>query len=224
LGAEITAGTRPAARRAIEHYHTAVALRETGRHYLMMGYSYLRELLLELDRRFALAGGVFFLRPEELPLLAAGEPVGDRIRVRRREYNLCRSLTVPAVLFGDDLDAIGRPPPPDNAAAWTGRPISPGVGEGPAVVATSPADVPDLARPGFVLVCPYVDADWLPALVRAHAVVLETGTDLSHGAILLRELGVPAVAGVPGVLAAVGPGDRLRVDGRRGEVVRLPTP
>jgi pyruvate,water dikinase len=186
----------------------------------MMGYSYLRDLLLELDRRLNLGGGVFFLRPQELPAVVAGESVADRVRTRRREYNLLRRLSVPAVLFGDDLAAIGRPVEPTTAAEWTGQPISPGVGDGPAVVAAAPADVAQPVRPGFVLVCPAADAAWLPVLLHAAAVVLETGSDLSHGAILLRELGIPAVAGVPGIMTAVAPGERLRVDGRRGTVAR----
>lgn len=218
-----TAGPRPAAP-AVKRYCAAVAMRETGRHYLMMGYTYLRELLLELDRRFGLGGGIFFLRPEELPALVAGEPVHDRIRPRRRDYNILRNLNVPAVLFGEDLDAIGRPVDRADFAEWSGQPIAPGRGEGPAVVATVPADVCQSLRPGFVLVCPYIDAGWLPVVVHANAVVLETGTDLSHGAILLREFGIPAAAGFPGILSLVTAGERLRVDGRSGTVTRPDRP
>jgi pyruvate,water dikinase len=206
---------------AIRHYCEAVALRETSRHFFMRGYSFLRDVLLVLDRRFELAGGIFFLRPEELSVLAGGTAVRDRIRVRRREHMLLRSLAAPTVLFGDDLEAIGRPAQPSAAAQWSGRPISPGFGEGPALVASSPDAVSTEGRPGFVLVCPYVDAAWLPSLVRASAVILETGTDLSHGAILLREFGIPAVAGLPGITSAVTAGERLRVDARNGEVARL---
>src|SRR5262245_7605869 len=184
----------------------------------MMGYSYLRDILLELDRRHNLAGGIFFLRPEELPRLVAREPVDALIRDRRHDYNLARSLTVPAVLFGDDLEAIGRPAPAAAAADWTGIPISPGETEGKAMIATTPADVPADARRGFVLVCPVVDASWLPALVKASAVVLETGDPLAHCAVLLRELGLPAVANLPGILAAIPPGRHVRVNGTRGTV------
>jgi len=207
------APTGPAAR-----YEAAVALRETGRHYLMMGYSYLRDVLLELDRRHDLAGGIFFLRPDELPRLLAREPVDALIRDRRREYNLLRGIAVPAVLFSDDLDAIGRPSPTSAVADWTGTPISPGEVDGEALIARSPTDVPADARPGFVLVCPFADAAWLPALVKASAVVLETGDPLAHGAVLLRELGLPAVANVPGILTAVASGRRIRVNGQRGTV------
>ena len=111
-----------------------------------------------------------------------------------------------------------------DVADWSGQPISPGEGEGRAVVATSPADVSTPVRPGYVLVCPYVDAAWLPVLVHATAVVLETGSDLSHGAILLRELGIPAVAGLPEIVTAVAAGTRLQVDGRRGTVARVDRP
>jgi pyruvate,water dikinase len=204
---------------AVQRYCEAVALRENGRHFFMLGYSYLRDILLELDRRFQLAGGVFYLRPNEFDSLVKGTDMSAHIRSRRRECNLRRGLAVPAVLFGDDLEAIGRPPERAMVSHWTGRPISVGIGEGPAVVAAAPEAV--VARRGHVLVCPYVDAAWLPVLVNAAAVILETGTDLSHGAILLRELGIPAVAGVPGVMTQVVPGERLRVDGRRGEVARV---
>ena len=206
---------------AVRSYCRAVELREMGRHYFMMGYSFLRELLLELDRRFQLAGGIFFLRPHELPELLAGAEVGHRIRGRRREYNLCRSLNVPAVLFSDDLQAIGRPAEHVETPGWKGQTISPGRGEGPAVVAVSPASLPLPISRGIVLISTHVDAAWLNVLVNAAAVVLETGSDLSHGAILLRELGIPAVAGIPGVVAAITTGDRIRVDGQHGEVTRI---
>jgi pyruvate,water dikinase len=202
----------------IQRYCTAVALRETGRHHLMMGYSYLREILLELDRRHKLAGGVFFLRPEELTRLIAREPLDALIRERRRDYNLRRSLTVPAVLFSDDLEAIGRPSPGSAAADWIGTPISPGEVEGEALIAHVPADVPAGVRSGFVLVCSFADPVWLPVLVKASAVVLETGDPLAHGAVLLRELGLPAVANLPDILAGIAPGRRVRVNGTRGTV------
>jgi phosphohistidine swiveling domain-containing protein len=201
-----------------ERYCSAVSLRETGRHYLMMGYSYLREILLELDRRHGLAGGIFFLRPEELQQLLRRKPLDALIRERRRDYNLTRSLTVPAVLFSDDLEAISRPAPSSVAVDWSGTPISPGEVEGEALIAHTPAEVPGDARPGFVLVCPFADAAWLPALVKASAVVLETGDPLAHVAVLLRELGLPAVANIPGILTALAPGRRIRVDGQCGTV------
>jgi pyruvate,water dikinase len=69
-----------------------------------------------------------------------------------------------------------------------------------------------------VLVAPSTDPGWTPLFLRASALVLEVGGYLSHGAIVAREYGLPAVANVPGVLAAVHDGQRLTVDGDAGRV------
>src|SRR5262249_16965297 len=91
--------------------HTYLGLRETGKHYLMKGYALIRRYLVELDRRRGLNGGIFFLTPEDLPRLIAGEDLSALIAQRRRRRALALSLEVPAVIFSDDLEAIGRPQP-----------------------------------------------------------------------------------------------------------------
>ena len=123
---------------------------------------------------------------------------------------------MPAVLFSDDLDAIGRAEPaPDGATTLTGVALSAGVAEGIALVLTEPAEPPD--EP-FVLVCPSTDPAWVPLFAKAKALVMETGGVLSHGAIVAREFGLPAVAGLPGVVRSLRTGQRLKVDGGRGTV------
>jgi pyruvate,water dikinase len=71
---------------------------------------------------------------------------------------------------------------------------------------------------GYVLVCPSTDPAWVPLFVRAKALVMETGGVLSHGAIVAREFGLPAVAGISGAVRRIRTGQRLRVDGGRGTV------
>jgi pyruvate,water dikinase len=88
---------------------TYLGLRETAKHYLMKGYGLIRRYLVELDRRHRLGGGIFFLLPDELPRLIAGEDLTSLIARRRRRRILALSLEVPPVLFSDDLEAIGRP-------------------------------------------------------------------------------------------------------------------
>jgi pyruvate,water dikinase len=73
---------------------------------------------------------------------------------------------------------------------------------------------------GEVLVAPTTDPGWTPLFLRAAGLVMETGGYLSHGAIVAREYGIPAVANLPGVLDAVGDGDWLIVDGDHGRVLR----
>jgi pyruvate,water dikinase len=200
--------------------HTYLGLRETAKHYLMKGYALIRQVLLELDRRFSLKGGIFYLTQEDLPRLLAGEDLRAIIAERRRRRAIALSLEAPAVLFSDDLEAIGRPSPGPAGANLQGIPLSTGVAEGVALVLREPpAEMPG---EGFILVCPSTDPAWVPLFALARGLVMETGGVLSHGAIVAREFGLPAVAGIPGLLERIQSGQRLRVDGARG-VVTIPS-
>ncbi len=200
---------------------TYLGLREAAKDYLMQGYALVRRYLVELDRRYGLDGGVFFLTPEELPRLAsapkAGQELVDLIAQRRRRRAAALSLFVPQVLFSDDLEAVGREVDVGGAAVLQGVPLSAGVAEGPALVLEDPADA-DIPPEPYVLVCPSTDPAWVPLFVHARALVMETGGVLSHGAIVAREFGLPAVAGLPEIHRRVRTGQRLRVDGGTGKV------
>jgi phosphohistidine swiveling domain-containing protein len=198
--------------------HTYLSLRESAKHHLMLGYAVIRRALLEIDRRFGLHGGVFYLTPEELPRARAGEDLSGVVAARRRRRALALGLEAPAVIFSDDLEAVGRPMAVEGAAALAGVPLSAGVAEGPALVLERP-ELAGAPPEGFVLVCPSTDPAWVPLFVRATALVMETGGVLSHGAIVAREFGLPAVAGLPGITRQIRTGDVVRVDGARGTVV-----
>ncbi|MSR54435.1 MAG: hypothetical protein EXS09_14280 [Gemmataceae bacterium] len=201
----------------VERMQTYLGLRETGKHYLMRGYAEIRRTLVELDRRFKLEGGIFFLLPGELPELISGKDMKSLAGKRRKTRAIELSLEVPAVLFGDDLEAIGRPlPVPEGIVQLSGVPLSAGVAEGPALVLTEPSA--SSVEPGYILVCPSTDPAWVPLFVNAKGLVMESGGTLSHGAIVAREFGLPAVAGLPGVQHRIKTGQRLRVDGGRGTV------
>jgi rifampicin phosphotransferase len=201
----------------VERLRTYLGLRETGKHYLMRGYAEIRRTLVELDRRFKLDGGIFFLLPNELNDLIDGKDMRPRIAERRKTRAIELSLEVPPVVFGDDLEAIGRPlPPPEGAEELQGIPLSAGVAEGSALVLTEPRAAE--GDSGYILVCPSTDPAWVPLFVNARGLVMESGGTLSHGAIVAREFGLPAVAGLPGVQRQIKTGQRLRVDGSRGTV------
>jgi pyruvate,water dikinase len=201
----------------VERLQTYLGLRETAKHYLMQGYALIREALLELDRRFKLQGGVFYLTPPELHLLDQDADLLRIINERRQDRAIALSLELPPVIFSDDLDAIGRPlPVPAGVSQLQGIPLSAGVAEGPALVLSEPADTS--AEHGYILVCPSTDPAWVPLFVNAKGLVMESGGSLSHGAIVAREFGLPAVAGIPGVHLTLRTGQRLRIDGGRGTV------
>jgi len=218
--AKLNAAQQTALKADLDVLHTHLALRETAKHYLMRGYALIRAILVELDRRFRLEGGIFYLTRGELPRLVQGEDLAATIAARRRRRTLALSLEVPPVLFSDDLEAIGRPPVLDHADVLKGVPLSAGVAVAPALVLEEPTG--ELPAEPYILVCPSTDPAWVPLFVQAKGLVMETGGVLSHGAIVAREFGLPAVAGLPGVQQKLRTGQRLRVDGTHGTVTVLP--
>jgi pyruvate,water dikinase len=79
----------------------------------------------------------------------------------------------------------------------------------------------DLDVNGHVLTALRTDPGWAPLFPAASAILVERGSTLSHSAVLARELGIPAVVGVPGLLSIVRDGEVVRLDGSGGTVVRL---
>lgn len=215
---------RPAAeldstlRAALADARLFLALRETAKHYFMMGYAMIRAALVELDRRHGLKGDIFYLTPGELVNLIAGDVPRPLMAERKRHRNAALSLAAPPVIFWDDLQAIGRPVVAAGATAeLKGTAVSFGQFEGRAMVLREPVDAERLEK-GFVLVCPSTDPAWVPLFLKAGALVMETGGVLSHGAIVAREFGIPAVAGIPDVCRLIESGRRLSVDGTTGRV------
>src|SRR5262249_21761034 len=153
--------------------------------------------------------------------LSAGEDLSGEIARRRRRGAAALSLEVPSVLFSDDLDAIGRPLVVAGAESLKGVPLSAGATGGPGRGVVQPLPRGGVPREPYILVCPSTDPAWVPLFVQARGLVMETGGVLSHGAIVAREFGLPAVAGLPGVTRRLRTGQRLRVDGASGLVTVL---
>ena len=76
-------------------------------------------------------------------------------------------------------------------------------------------------QPGEILVTPFTDVGWTPYFSRAAGLATEVGSVLSHGAVVAREYGLPAIAGLPGLTRRFKTGGMLRVDGNTGELRRL---
>ncbi len=196
-----------------------LGLREASKNALLVGYAVVRKALVLLADRHYLEADIFHLLPTELDELGHTD-FADRIAARKSRRRTELSLDVPAVLFGDDLEVIGRPlPVPAGATLYQGIALSAGTADAPALVRTDPTG-PVPAGP-YILVCPSTDPAWVPLFANAVGLVLETGGVLSHGAIVAREFGLPAVAGVPGATTRFTTGQRLRVDGGCGTVAVL---
>ena len=191
--------------------------RETAKFYLMLGYEQIRRALLELDDRYELDGGIFYLVPDELKRLIDGDDFSGVIATRRTKRELMLEIEVPDVVFSDALEQIGAPVSTDVVETYTGVGISAGVAIGKARVLLTPSDVRPSDR-DYILVCPSTDPAWTPLFLHAAGLVMERGGLLSHGAVVAREYGVPAVANIPNATRSIFDGQMLQVDGNQGTV------
>ncbi len=191
--------------------------RETAKFYLMLGYEQIRRSLVELDDRYNLNGGIFYLLPDELNQLIDGKEFGDVISDRKAQRDLLLQIEVPDVIFSDSLDSIGSPLSIDATDTYTGVGVSTGVAKGQARVLMKPSDIEPTER-NYILVCPSTDPAWTPLFLHAAGLVMERGGLLSHGAVVAREYGVPAVANIPNATQNITDGQMLQVDGNQGKV------
>jgi pyruvate,water dikinase len=100
-----------------------------------------------------------------------------------------------------------------------GSPVSPGVVEGAVRVVLDPHGA-QLA-PGEILVCPGTDPAWTPLFLAAGGLVMEVGGLMTHGSVVAREYGIPAVVGVDRATQRLKTGQRIRVDGSSGKILVL---
>jgi pyruvate,water dikinase len=194
-----------------------IPFRETAKFYLMLGYEQIRRALVELDSRYKLDGGIFYLVPNELDQLINGEEFGDVIAERKAQRELLLQIEMPDVIFSDSLDCIGASLSIDAADTYIGVGVSAGVAKGYARVLLNPSDIQPSER-DFILVCPSTDPAWTPLFLHAAGLVMERGGLLSHGAVVAREYGVPAVANIPNATQKIADGQMLQVDGNQGTV------
>lgn len=155
---------------------------------------------------------------EPADLFTGSGPSLEQLATRRRRGSAAsQSGSIPRVFRGSPGPATIVPVAGDNLPGWA---ASPGRYEGPARLITEPGG--QALRRGDVLVASTTDASWAPLFMIAGAIVVEEGGPLSHAAIVARELGVPAVVNVPGIVqrvAADPDGLNIVVDGTTGQLV-----
>ena len=210
-------GVRKQVESELDFTRRYMPFRETAKFYLMLGYEQIRRALLELDNCHELDGGIFYLVPDELRQLIAGDDFGDTIAARRIERERMLQIELPDVIFSDSLAEIGTPGSTEVAETYTGVGVSAGIAQGKACVLLSPSDVRPSDR-GYILVCPSTDPAWTPLFLHAAGLVMERGGILSHGAVVAREYGVPAVANIPNATRLIADGQTLQIDGNQGIV------
>ena len=165
------------------------------------------------------ADDVFFLEYEELPTLVRGADRDWRavISERRAEHDRLARLTPPPVVIGEWDETAGSWTVPKGARVLKGISVSAGVVRGPARVFLS-VDTDEQVLPGEILVAPFTDPGWTPYFVPAAGIVMDMGGLLSHGSIIAREYGIPAVVNVGPATRIIRTGQIIEVDANVGEV------
>ncbi len=212
---------RPIVRRVARVVRSLTSAREQPKHHGLQISRIAREHLAVEGARLVAAGildapgDIWFLRLLELAE-GPGPEARARVQERKEEFRRHQHLTAPRVLTsrGERIVAThARGSAPDGALVGTSA--SAGVVEGIARVLEAP-DQP-LAK-GDILVTRFTDPGWTPLFALAGGLVMEVGGQMTHGSVVAREYGIPAVVCVPDATRVIKDGDRIRVDGDRGYV------
>ncbi len=223
---------RWALRTALKWGHSMASVREDALAEIGLGYPYLRRLLLELGQRLTArgvieqAGDIFMLQTDEINALVHGASMDLKAQVEERRAFLIRmqrEIPPPMIPIKDRVYGVKMdtyiPQSGDTGAdnQLKGVPASAGRVTAPACVLLGPQDF-DQMRPGDVLVAGTTTPAWTPLFAMASAVVTDIGGPLSHGSIVAREYGIPAVMGTGVATRRIRSGQLITVDGSAGTV------
>lgn len=199
-------------------------LRELPKFYIVMVLGEMHRQLLRIGAGLAAAGtvaaadDVFFLDFEEIRVGLRGADLHGIVTDRRRLYDTeLRRRRIPRLLLSDGTDVeaalMARSP---ASGDLTGTPASAGTATGRVRVILDPVGAH--LEPGEILVAPSTDPGWTPLFMTAGALVMEMGGVISHGAVVAREYGIPAVVGVPDATTRLHTGQTVSVDGAAGTI------
>jgi pyruvate,water dikinase len=212
----------------IDRLRTFTGYREYPKYHIVSRYFVYKQALLKDADRLVAAGvlrdreDIFYLTFAELGDVVSTDRADDQlIRERKEAFRSYAALTPPRVLTSDGESVAGTYRRADvPAGALTGLPVSAGTVEGRARVVLDMAGA-DLEA-GDILVTAYTDPSWTPAFVAIKGLVTEVGGLMTHGAVIAREYGLPAVVGVQQATRLIRDGQRIRVHGTDGYIELLP--
>ncbi len=226
---ELPDGARKAedAKQLIDRIRTFAGYREYPKYFMISRYFiYKQALLHDADRLvrarvLRMREDIFYLRLTELAdVVRTNQVDGQLIAQRKAAFTSYQALTPPRVLTSDGEAIAGSYRRDDvPAGALTGLAVSAGTVEGRARVVLDMAGA-DLEA-GDILVTAYTDPSWTPAFVAITGLVTEVGGLMTHGAVIAREYGLPAVVGVEHATRLIRDGQRIRVHGTDGYVELL---
>ena len=217
----------PFVRRLLRVSRDLSPMREHHKYFVIRLLADMKPILLEAGEDLASRGELdaaadiwFLTMPEIAARYGTGGGRGADLRslVSKRKESFARfdKLTPPRVMTSDGEIPVARLDVDAPAGALIGTAVSSGVVEGPARVISDPSS--EYLNSGEILIAPFTDPGWTPLFVNAAGLVTEVGGLMTHGSVVAREYGIPAVVGVDGATTQVTTGQWVRVNGDSGYV------
>jgi rifampicin phosphotransferase len=210
-------------RRLIRTYRGYIQTREHPKHGTAHLFAAWHEAFRDAGESLATEGqlntvdDVWFLRRDELFAALDDHSLDVDIPARRAEFKRHVSMNAPPVLTSEGeapTAPVEREDVPDGTLVGTG--VSSGIVEGTARVIHDPSE--ETIEKDEILIAPSSDPGWTPLFLNAAGMVVEVGGRMSHGALVAREYGLPAVVSVPEATRRIKTGQRVRIDGTQGTV------
>ncbi|WP_066253956.1 phosphoenolpyruvate synthase [Neobacillus drentensis] len=211
-------------KRMIDQIRNFIGYREYPKYGMINRYFVYKKALLKEAEQLVQAGvirekeDIYYLTFDELREVVRTKKLDYQIISKRKgEYRFYEKLTPPRVITSDGEIVAGKYKRENlPAKAIVGLPVSSGVIEGRARVIINMADA-DL-EDGDILVSAFTDPSWTPLFVSIKGLVTEVGGLMTHGAVIAREYGLPAVVGVENATKLIKDGQRIRVHGTEGYI------
>ncbi len=217
------------ARIAARRVRTLAGLRETPKFAMMQMFGMARAKLLQSGQQLTANSvlsqpdDLFYFHLAELKELAAGDErdwiglAAERRDLYAREK---QRRQIPRLLLSDGHAFYeGTAVSDDENGDFSGTPVSPGSVEGVVRIVFDPHETQLL--PGEILVCPGTDPAWTPLFLAAGGLITEVGGLMTHGSVVAREYGIPAVVGVHQATTRLQTGQRIRLNGSSGQIELL---
>ncbi len=209
--------------RLIKVHRALIGLREHPKYLIVQNLDNIKKAILEEAKQLAAAGimadagDIYWFSLEEIKAIIAQKYVDPEIiTVRREKFKQDERLTPPRAFTSEGEIILVKPGAEAPPGALAGSPVSAGIVEGRARVILKLENAQ--MEKGDILVAPYTDPAWTMLFPLAAGLVTEVGGLMTHGAVVAREYGIPAVAGVDHATGKIPDGQWIRVDGNHGFV------
>lgn len=210
-------------RRLIKVHRSLIGIREHPKYFIVQNLDLIKQAILQEGADLAAEGlledpeDVFWLSLQEIKeVLETRRLDRDLINRRKEKFRRDEKLTPPRAITSEGEIIVSKPGAHAPPGALAGSPVSAGKAEGRARVILKLAEAK--MEKGDILVAPYTDPAWTPLFPLAAGLVTEVGGLMTHGAVVAREYGIPAVVGVENATRQIHDGQKIRVDGTRGFV------